>query len=257
MVHLPTVEPSPASPEAQAVVGRPAPTWADRAVALVEVGLSSDVPTQVLSGAALTALGLTAVGADGRLRIGFVAPMLAIDSVLLIALILLLLRLHGEAARAVFFGHQRWLEEAKLAVPAALGALAMAATVLILVQTIAPWLHTVDRNPFEGLVTGPANAAVFAVVGIVGGGVREELQRAFVLRRFEQYLGGRGVGVVVSSVAFGAGHLLQGADAGIATGVLGAFWGLLYLRRGSVVAPVLSHAAFNTLQIGAFFVSGR
>jgi membrane protease YdiL (CAAX protease family) len=63
--------------------------------------------------------------------------------------------------------------------------------------------------------------------------------------------------VVTASVAFGAGHLLQGADAAIATGVLGAFWGIIYLRRRSVVAPVVSHSGFNLLQIVQFLMTGR
>jgi membrane protease YdiL (CAAX protease family) len=33
------------------------------------------------------------------------------------------------------------------------------------------------------------------------------------------------------------------------TGALGAFWALLYLRRRSVVAPVVSHAGFNSLEV--------
>ena len=65
------------------------------------------------------------------------------------------------------------------------------------------------------------------------------------------------VGVVVASMAFGAGHLLQGADAAIATGALGAFWGLVYLRRRSVIAPVVSHSGFNLIQIAQFMLTGR
>ena len=101
------------------------------------------------------------------------------------------------------------------------------------------------------------DAAVFAVVVVVAGGVREEIQRAFLLHRFEQWLGGGAVGVAIVSVAFGSGHLLQGLDAAVATGVLGAFWGVVYLRRRSMVAPMVSHAGFNLLQLAQFFVVGR
>ena len=83
---------------------------------------------------------------------------------------------------------------------------------------------------------------MFAVVAIVAGGVREELQRAFLLHRFEQHLGGAGVGVFVLSIAFGLAHFLQGWDAAIVTGTLGAFWALIYVRRRSSVAPIVSHA---------------
>ena len=51
------------------------------------------------------------------------------------------------------------------------------------------------------------------------------------------------------SVAFGLGHLLQGLDAAITTGTLGLFWALVYVRRRSTVAPVVSHAGFNALEV--------
>ena len=83
----------------------------------------------------------------------------------------------------------------------------------------------------------------------MAGGLREELQRAFLLQRFERHLGGATLGVLVLSTAFGLGHLMQGWDAVITTGTLGAFWAIVYLRRRSSVAPVVSHAGFNSLEI--------
>ena len=117
-------------------------------------------------------------------------------------------------------------------------------------DSCAPWLHNVPTNPFEELAaSGPGRAALFGVIAISPGGVREELQRAFLLNRFEQHLGGATVGVVVLSTAFGLGHFVQGWDAVITTGMLGAFWAIVYLRRRSSVAPVVSHAGFNSLEV--------
>ena len=112
-----------------------------------------------------------------------------------------------------------------------------------------PWLHNVRTNPLEQLAGSPAQAAMFALVAIVAGGVREELQRAFMLHRFEQYLGGAAVGVIVTSIGFGFLHGVQGRDAMITTGALGAFWAGVYLRRRSSIAPIVSHAGFNSLEI--------
>jgi membrane protease YdiL (CAAX protease family) len=109
----------------------------------------------------------------------------------------------------------------------------------------------------QDLVQTKRDAVLFAVVVVVAGGVREELQRAFLLRRFERWLGGARVGIVVTSAAFGAGHLLQGADAAIATALLGAFWAIVYLRRRSAVAPVVSHSGFNLLQLAQFLAIPR
>jgi membrane protease YdiL (CAAX protease family) len=75
------------------------------------------------------------------------------------------------------------------------------------------------------------------------------VQRGFIVHRFGQYLGGGLAGVLFYSVLFGLGHFEQGYDATLATAALGAIWGLVYLRRGSIVAPVVSHAGFNLAQI--------
>ena len=88
-----------------------------------------------------------------------------------------------------------------------------------------------------------------AVGEVIAGGFREELQRAFILRRFEQHLGGGWLGLALFSILFGLGHRLQGWDAVIMTGMLGAFWGLLYLSRGNAVTSMVSHAGFNLLEV--------
>jgi membrane protease YdiL (CAAX protease family) len=141
--------------------------------------------------------------------------------------------------------------------PLTFAAYGLALAVLGSIRAFAPWLRTVPENPLQQLMRTPADAALFALVVVVAGGVREELQRAFLLRRFEQALGGRNVGVVVGSLGFGIGHIVQGGDAVVATTVLGVFWALIYLRRRSVVAPMVSHAGFDLLQIGQFLTFGR
>jgi membrane protease YdiL (CAAX protease family) len=90
---------------------------------------------------------------------------------------------------------------------------------------------------------------IFAVVVMIAGGLREEVQRGFIVHRFGQSLGGAGLGVAIYSVIFGLGHIEQGIDAAIATGVLGGLWGLLYLARRSIVAAMVSHAGFNLAQL--------
>ena len=107
------------------------------------------------------------------------------------------------------------------------------------------------------LLQRPVDAWLFALVSVVAGGLREEIQRAFLLQRFDVWLGGGTVGIVVTSVAFGVGHLIQGVDAAVATGLLGAFWGALYLRRRSAVASMVSHAGFDLFQIVQFIGIGR
>jgi membrane protease YdiL (CAAX protease family) len=97
---------------------------------------------------------------------------------------------------------------------------------------------------------------MFAVVAVVGGGVREEVQRAFILNRFERYLGGGWIGLAVSSVGFGLGHIIQGRDVAVTTAALGAFWGFVYLKRRSIAATVVSHSGFNAAEIFRYTLYG-
>ena len=220
-------------------------TVSHRIVALLEVLICSDYPTQLAVGNTFAAFGYAPAGAGGTLNLSFVAGVSAIDTAFLLTLILAFLYAHGERPRDVLFGFRSLAAEAALGIPLTLAALALAAAVL----------HSVEHNPLQSLMQTPRDAWVFALVVVVAGGVREELQRAFQLHRFTRWLGGGHVGILVTSVAFGAGHLIvQGKDAAIATALLGAFWGVVYLWRRSAVAPMVSHAGFNLLQIGQFLV---
>jgi len=114
----------------------------------------------------------------------------------------------------------------------------------------------VDANPFESLITSRLDALVLAVLVIVTGGVKEEVQRAFVLHRFDQRLGGARLGLVLYSLVFGAGHVVQGYDVAVVTALLGLAWGALFLWRRSLVAASVSHAGFNAAQVLQFAVLG-
>jgi membrane protease YdiL (CAAX protease family) len=194
--------------------------------------------------------GWTPVDGAGQLSLPFVLTLSLADTVLLIALMVLLTRAHGESVSALWTGGRPLRKEALLGLLLIPLVFLMVVVLLNALRLWAPWLHNVPTNPLEELAAaGPKEAAMFALVAIFAGGVREELQRAFLLRRFEQHLGGAWVGVIVLSVAFGLGHFVQGWDAALTTGLLGAFWAVLYLKRRSSVAPVVSHAGFNSLEI--------
>jgi membrane protease YdiL (CAAX protease family) len=244
--------PNPQSPDPESAP--PRVPIAARFVALLEILICSDFPTQLALAATFTALGYPAFGPGGRLQIGFVVGVSLVDTVLLVGLIVMFLLAHGESPREVLFGPRRIVHEIGFGLPLTFVVLGVGVGILLAIQTLMPSLHTVQQNPIEGLLTSARDAWLFAVVAVVAGGVREEIQRAFLLHRFESWLGGGTVGVIVTSAAFGAGHLIQGFDAGIVTGVLGAFWGIVYLRRRSVVAPMVSHAGFDLLQILQYVV---
>jgi membrane protease YdiL (CAAX protease family) len=241
------VDPAP-SPQ------RPAPVLVARLIALIEVLLCSDYPTQLAIASTFNAFGLGPFGAHGQLRVPYVVGVSLADSAALIALVLLFLYAHGERPRDVFLARRPIVREIAAGIPMTFAALAIGIAVLLTIQRLAPSLHTVEQNPLQALLKSPRDIWLFMLVLIVAGGVREEIQRGFLLHRFEVWLGGGTVGLFVTSVAFGAGHLIQGVDAAIATGLLGAFWGVVYLRRRSIVAPMVSHAGFDLLQVVQFLV---
>ena len=138
----------------------------------------------------MAALGYRPYGANGELSLAYVVVLSLADTALLLSLIAVFLSVHGEGARDLFLGNRPIGAEARAGLPLALIALGIGVIVLVVIQQVAPWLHTVPSNPLQSLVRTPHDAALFAVVAVVAGGVREEVQRAFLLRRFERWLGG-------------------------------------------------------------------
>jgi membrane protease YdiL (CAAX protease family) len=237
----------------------------ERATAILEILLCSSVPTQLAIGALLHLAGISSTDSAGHLSLTFVLTLSLLDTALLIVMMVLLMHAHGESARATWMGspaHGGAASVRHVWGEAALGLLTVPVVFLgvgILLNTIrlfAPSLHNVPSNPLEQLASTPGHAALFSLVAILAGGLREELQRAFMLRRFEQYLGGATIGIWVISTAFGLGHLMQGWDAVITTGTLGAFWAWMYMRRRSSIGPIASHAGFNSLEILRLAVLG-
>jgi membrane protease YdiL (CAAX protease family) len=218
-----------------------------RVIAIIEVLLCSSVPTQLSIGKLMQIAGWTL---DPVPSLSAVVVLSSVDTIVLIAMMVVLTHAHGERVRDLWLGQRRVWTEAGLGLALVIPAFLIVAVVMTLLMKFVPVLHNVPTNPLEELATGgPQEAAMLGVVAVLAGGVREELQSAFLLQRFERHLGGATVGVIVLSTAFGLGHLLQGRDAAITTGVLGAFWAIVYLRRRSSIAPMVSHAGFNALEV--------
>lgn len=214
------------------------------------MAICSSVPTQLAIGWALRLAGWSPTGPDGELRLGFITALTLLDTVALIALMVTFVRSRGERPSSLWLGTRPPLREVVTGITQVPIVFLIGASLLLTIRALTPGLHNVDVNPFEALAGNSLqDAAMLTLVAIVAGGVREELQRAFLLDRFERYLGPAWVGVVVLSTAFGLGHLLQGRDAAIATGAMGAFWAVVYLRRRSSLAPIVSHALFNSLEV--------
>lgn len=223
--------------------------------ALAEVFLCSGFPTQFVLALLLGAAGFAAT-VEGELSLFYVVTLSFVDSILIAGLVVCFLHARRESVRDLLLGDRPARPEVVLGLCLTPLLLLGATGGVLLLRWLAPSLNNVPDNPFAALVDTPVRAALFAVVAVVAGGLREELQRAFILRRFEQHLGGGWLGLIVFSTAFGIGHVVQGWDTAILTGSLGIVWGALYLTRRSAVASIVSHAGFNLTQIGLALLSG-
>jgi membrane protease YdiL (CAAX protease family) len=113
--------------------------------------------------------------------------------------------------------------------------------------------YYIEENPLTQMIQTPQQLALFIAAALIAGGIKEELQRAFILNRFRTYLGGAGVGLVIWSIAFGAGHYVQGVQGVVIAAMYGFFFGAIYLLSGSLIAPIVAHGVYDTLALLAYW----
>jgi membrane protease YdiL (CAAX protease family) len=168
------------------------------------------------------------------------------------AVILALLWAGGESLRTLGFVSPRWIS--------AIGrGIAYGVVVFVVLNVALPTaLAAVLRLPGSenaGSLTeffrDPANLLAWIPIGIIGGGVVEEIERAFILTRFELWMGKNGlyIGLLLSSIMFGVAHLYQSTGTGISAAVSGLALGVIYLRRRSGIEAAAAHAFADVLGV--------
>jgi len=187
----------------------------------------------------------------------YLFAVMVLEASYTLLLIVLLLRVRGEAASSIGWSLSRPRKEFLIglfAVP-----LLFCCTLLVglVFRAFFPQ-YVSSTNPLLELIQTPTDLLFFVISSIYVGGIKEEVQRAFILVRFEKYLGGIAVGLAVWSLFFGYGHVIQGVDNAIGAGFLGLLFGLLFVWRRNLIAPILSHALFDitTLMVYWNFLRG-
>jgi membrane protease YdiL (CAAX protease family) len=234
------------------------PPW----FALAQVILISGIPTQIVVFVVFI-IGLGWSPIDGNLEefwrrilsLEFVATTMFVDTALIALLIRLFLELSGEDSRAVFIGNVRPIREVLRGLALVPVILVGTGLLVLAIRTVFPSLHNVQESPIQAYMRTPFEAGIFLVVVVLGGGIKEELQRAFVLHRFDQALGGIRLGLVLFSIMFSVLHYDQGWDVALAIGTLGLFWGVMYMRRRSAVMNMVSHAGFNAANVAQVLIA--
>jgi membrane protease YdiL (CAAX protease family) len=110
-------------------------------------------------------------------------------------------------------------------------------------------------NPVLALMRTPVDYALFLFVVLFTGGITEELQRAFIVHRF-RVLGPAWLGAALYGIWFGLGHRDQGVGGAVFSALFGFGHGLLFISRGAVIAPMVSHGLYDLLEITRHYLFG-
>lgn len=225
----------------------PRKLWMERLQAFFEVLLVSGLASTFL--AALIFSSLHGKNVDlMETSAQTVCFFLLLESGIEFLILAIILKAHRESLAGLGLRRIRWKPNLLIGLGLAPLLLPLNWIVAYVFRTFLPDYY-LEHNPLTGMIHTPWQLILFIVAALVAGGIKEEVQRAFILRRFDRYLGGAGAGLLLWSLAFGAGHYVQGAQGITLATLYGFFFGILYLVRGSLIAPMAAHAAYDTLAL--------
>jgi len=226
-----------------------------RPLALLEVVLISGILTDLF--AALAAGWLTGLPRAELLRrpVGLFTYLM-LSTVLLLVVYVLCQRARREepALRIAIRPAGGWARETLVALATLPALFATMFVGELLIRLVAPGAIP-PVNPVLAMIRTPGDLALMLTSGVIAGGVREELQRAFIVRRSAVYFWTPWLGLLLWSVLFGLAHQPQGVAAVFITALLGLEFGVLYLWRRNVFAPFLSHALFNVIVLMLYWTT--
>jgi membrane protease YdiL (CAAX protease family) len=229
----------------------PPKTWIHRFQALFEVLL--------LSGLLSSFLAVLFVSVYYRRNVEFammeakaVCTFLLLEAGFTFILLAVILRAHGETIGSLGLKRFRWKTNLLLGLALVPFLFFVNSIVTFVFRSYLPKYY-IEHNPLVEIIHTPQQLALFIFSALIAGGIKEELQRAFILNRFKRYLGGAALGLLLWSLAFGFGHYLQGVQ-GISTAALyGFIFGIVYLRSGSLIAPIVAHGLYDSVALLAYW----
>jgi uncharacterized protein len=237
-------------------VEMPRKPWADRVLAIIEIFLLSGLVSGFLAVLPFSFFHVKDIGLLLK-NTKLMSFYLLIDSGITFVILGMILKAHGESLGDLGL---RWKNlKPNLVLGLALVPLFFLTNALVetFFKAFLPRYYF-ETNPLTDPIRTPQELALFALTVLLAGGIREELQRAFILNRFRTYLGGAVTGLVVWSLLFGALHSVQHVQGVVLATVFGFSFGLIYLMTGSLIAPIVAHGAYDVLAVLAYwFLSGR
>ena len=110
------------------------------------------------------------------------------------------------------------------------------------------------KNPLLQNIKNFKDLIILAIGGAIGGAFREELQRSFVLQRFDVIFKLPYTGLIIWSTYFALGHINQGVFAIFIVGIIGLGLGFIYLKYKNFDINFFTHLFFNFFSIFSFFI---
>jgi len=228
----------------------------DRVQALVKVLLLAGLLSSFLAAMPLSALHIKSaqlLTSDAKI----ICLFLLLEAGITLALMMLILKSHRESLRSLGLRWDRWKSDLTTGLGLVPLLFLIDAGVSAAFRAYLPKYY-IEKNPLTEIIHSPQQLCLFIFSALVAGGLKEELQRAFILNRFGRYLGGSGLGLVLWSLFFGAGHYVQGVQGIVIATIYGFVLGATYLLSKSLVAPIVAHGAYDALALVVYwFSSGR
>lgn len=174
-----------------------------------------------------------------RLSFPFIAGFIVVQDFAFTALAVYLVRRAGESFAAIGWVRTGIVREMLLGVALFVPMVVCVALVMGilraagLAQPIKPPAYLLPRSGVDYVLAVP----LLLVVAVA----EETIFRGYLLRRFTQVTHSRALAVILTSAMFALGHAYQGPLGMVAVGTIGVVLALVYLKRGSLAAPIVMH----------------
>ena len=238
MLPLPPLPPPLPPPGSKRILERLATVFE-----IILVAFLGSIVAQV----ALAGLGLSPMADAVQL-----AAFMWTEAVLTLVILTVLLRMRGEGWKNLGWTSERLHVDSRIALLVLPGLFVVTFLVGALFHTFWPQ-YVSEKNDLLELIKTRQDLMLFLISSVFVGGFKEEIQRVFILKRFERDLGGIWVGLLAWTPLFGALHYVQGADKAVGAGVLGLVFGLLYVWRRRLTSPIVAHALYDITTLLLFW----
>jgi membrane protease YdiL (CAAX protease family) len=226
-------------------------SWVDRLQAAFEILLLSGLISGFLAALVLPLFHIRNTELLVK-DIRILSIYLLIESGAALLILAAVLKLHRETFHSLGFRGEHWKRNFLMGLAIIPFLFLINAIVAIVFKVYLPEYY-MEKNPLVENLHTPQQLALFIFSALIAGGIKEEIQRAFIINRFRSYLGGAGTGLLIWSLAFGAGHYVQGAQGIVIASLYGFLFGGIYLLSGSLIAPIAAHGAYDALAILAYY----